>query len=98
MVMFREMVVRGPMTGGGREAMRGVGEGVEGVDFEGGNASDVKVEGVACSSTKLGNKLEELNSETTVGGSGEDCCLKRARRGECGEGNGGWGEGNGGGW
>lgn len=90
--MFREMVVRGLTTGGGREAMRGVGEGV---DFEGGNASNVKIEGVACSSTRLGNRLGELNGEATVGVSGEDCCLKRAEQGECGEGNGEWGEGNG---
>ena len=45
----------------------------------GGSASNVKMEGVACNSTKLGNKLGELNGEARVGD-----CGKLIERGDTG--------------
>ena len=48
----------------------------------GGSASNVKMEGVACNSTKLGNKLGELNGEARVGD-----CGKLIERGDTGGGD-----------
>ena len=65
--MFRETVVRGLRTGGRN------GDGRD--DCGAGNASNVRIEGVACSSTRLGNRMGDLNGETTAGTGGDDCVV-----------------------
>lgn len=71
--MFRETVVKGLRTGGeGGKGREGGDEGDEGNDGEdggdrGGSASNARIEGVACSSTRLGNRLGELKGEASVG-------------------------------
>ena len=61
--MFRETVVRGLRIGGkrgnGRKDGEEVGDGGEGDGGDSG-ASNVRIEGVACSSTRFGNRLGEL--------------------------------------
>ena len=75
MVIFKETVVKGLRTGGEEGKGRDDGDdgddgdsGKDGRDWGGGCASKVRIEGVACSSTRLGNKLGELKGETNVGG------------------------------
>ena len=66
--MFRETDVKGLRIGGeeGKGRNDGDGEdGEDGGDWGGGSASNVRIEGVACSSTRLGNRLGELKG---VGG------------------------------
>ena len=53
----------------------------EGGGGRGGGVSNVRIEGVACSSTRLGNKFGDLNGEEAIDG---DCCRKLARRGDDG--------------
>ena len=82
--MFREMMVRGLRTGRGvGERMRGNendwdnddgGDGDNDGEGWGGSASNVRIKGVAWSSTRLGNKLGERKGETTVGVRDRDCC------------------------
>lgn len=57
--MFRETVVRGLRMGGYVGKGREDGEDDE-EDGGGGSASNVKIEGVACSSTRWGKRLGEL--------------------------------------
>ena len=84
--MFRETVVKGLRTGG--EGGKGRDDGNDGDDgdggkdggvWRGGSASNVRIEGVACNSTRLGNRLGELKGETSVGG-----CWKLTERGDMG--------------
>lgn len=69
--MFRETVVKGLRIGGeggkGREDGDGGKDDGIGWDWGGGSASNVRIEGVACSSTKLGKRLGELKGEASVG-------------------------------
>jgi hypothetical protein len=66
--MFRETVVRGLRMGavGEEKEDKEDDEGGEDDGDGGGRASNVKIEGVACSSTKLGSRLGELKGETAV--------------------------------
>lgn len=97
--MFRETVVKGLRTRGeegkGRDE-EGKGREEEGKgrddgdggkddgDWVGGSASNVRIEGGACSSTRLGNRLGELKGETSVGGGCCCWCWKLAERGDTG--------------
>jgi hypothetical protein len=64
--MFRETVASGlEMAGVGKGREDGDdGDGEDG--DEGGSVSNVKIEGVVCSSIRLGNRLGELKGETAV--------------------------------
>lgn len=67
--MFRETVVRGLRIGGvgkGREDNGDDGDGEDSGCRGGGSASNVRIEGVACNSTRLGNRVGEVKGETTV--------------------------------
>lgn len=66
--MFKETVARGlemGAVGKGREDGND-GDGEDGGDGGGGSVSNVKIEGVVCSSTRLGNRFGELKGETAV--------------------------------
>lgn len=83
--MFRETDVKGLSTGG--EIGKGKNDGDDGDggkdddgDWGGGSASNVKIEGVAFSSTRLGNRLGELKGEAKVGD-----CWKLSDGGDTGE-------------
>ena len=80
---------KGKDDGGGGDVVVGDDDDAKGDDVVvdwgwgggGGSASNVKMEGVACNSTKLGNKLGELNGEARVGD-----CGKLIERGDMGGG------------
>lgn len=80
--MFRETVVKGLRIGIERGKGRDDGDDGgkdDGGDWGEGSASNVRIEGVACSSTRLGKRLGELKGETSVGG-----CWKLIERGDTG--------------
>jgi hypothetical protein len=80
--MFRDTIDKGLRTGGERgKGREDVDNGDDGGDWGGGgSASNVRIEGVACSSTKLGSRLGELKGEASVGD-----CKKLTEPGDTGE-------------
>jgi hypothetical protein len=84
--MFRETVVKGRRTGGEGGKGRADGndgdngdDGKDGEDWGGGSANNVRIDGVAQSSVRLGNRLGELKGETSVSD-----CWKLTERGDTG--------------